>query len=78
MQSLCFYVLASFKKQNSLCLEAGLKYFIFGAFSSSILLFGIFLIFYFTGTTNFDKIYLILSTINLNNDFFFQNFFFTF
>jgi proton-translocating NADH-quinone oxidoreductase chain N len=76
MQSLCFYVLASFKKENSLCLEAGLKYFVFGAFSSAVLLFGIFLVFYFTGTTNFDKIYLILSTINFNSIFFFSKFFF--
>lgn len=76
MQSLCFYVLASFKKENSLCLEAGLKYFVFGAFSSSILLFGIFLVFYFTGTTSFDKIYLILSTVDFHNFFFFSKFFF--
>ena len=35
LQSLSFYVMASFKKNSSFSVEAGLKYFILGSFSSA-------------------------------------------
>jgi len=38
LQSLCFYVLAASKRNSEFSTEAGLKYFILGAFSSGILL----------------------------------------
>ena len=41
VQSLSFYILASMRKNSSFSTEAGLKYFILGAFSSGILLLGI-------------------------------------
>ena len=53
LQSLCFYVLAGLKRNSEFSTEAGLKYFLLGAFSSGILLFGCSLIYGFTGTTNF-------------------------
>jgi NADH:ubiquinone oxidoreductase subunit 2 (subunit N) len=53
MQSLCLYVLAAFKKTSQFSSEAGLKYFILGALSSSLLLFGMSLIYGTTGSTNF-------------------------
>ena len=56
MQSLCLYVLAAFKKNSAFSTEAGLKYFILGAFSSGLLLFGSSLIYGFTGTTNFEEL----------------------
>ena len=56
MQSLCLYVLAAFKRTSQLSTEAGLKYFILGAFSSSLLLFGMSVIYGFTGSTNFAEI----------------------
>lgn len=56
LQSLCFYVLATLKRNSSFSTEAGLKYFILGAFSSGLLLFGSSLIYGFTGTTNFEEI----------------------
>nr|BDN85833.1 NADH dehydrogenase subunit 2 [Microheliella maris] len=63
LQSLCLYVLAAFKKNSEFSTEAGLKYFVLGAFSSGLLLFGISLLYGFTGTTNFEdllKIFLSL------------------
>lgn len=62
MQSLCLYVLAAFKKSSQFSSEAGLKYFVLGAFSSSLLLFGMSLIYGFTGSTNFSEINKLLAT----------------
>nr|YP_008963208.1 NADH dehydrogenase subunit 2 [Gelidium vagum]AGO19322.1 NADH dehydrogenase subunit 2 [Gelidium vagum] len=52
LQALVFYVLASFKRTSEFSTEAGLKYFILGAFSSAFLLFGSSLIYNLTGVTN--------------------------
>ena len=49
LQSLCFYVLAAFKRDSEFSTEAGLKYFLLGVFSSGLLLFGCFLVYDFTG-----------------------------
>lgn len=66
LQSLCFYVLAASKRNSEFSTEAGLKYFILGAFSSGILLFGCSLIYGFTGITNFSELaYLITNTDTL-------------
>ena len=54
LQSLSFYILASFKRNSTFSTEAGLKYFILGAFASGLILFGISLIYGFTGSTNFE------------------------
>ena len=69
MQSLCLYVLAAFKHTSHLSTEAGLKYFVLGALSSSFLLFGMSLIYGFTGSTNFTEISksILLSSQNLEN-----------
>ena len=40
LQSLSFYVLAAFKKDSTYSVESGLKYFILGAFSTGLFLFG--------------------------------------
>ena len=53
LQSLSFYVMASFKKNSSFSVEAGLKYFVLGSFSSAILLLGSSLIYGATGSINF-------------------------
>ena len=52
LQSLSFYVLASFKRSSEFSTEAGLKYFILGAFSSALLLLGFSLIYGLTGITH--------------------------
>nr|WCH57957.1 NADH dehydrogenase subunit 2 [Hypnea marchantiae] len=56
LQSLVFYILASFKRTSEFSTEAGLKYFVLGAFSSALLLFGISLIYSLTGLTNLSDI----------------------
>lgn len=54
--SLPSYVLASFKKDKLQSTEAGVKYFVLGALSSGMLLYGASLIYGFTGSLNFSKI----------------------
>ena len=56
LQSLSSYVLASFMRRDQRSAEAGLKYFILGALASGILLYGIALLYGFTGTTEFGGI----------------------
>ena len=56
LQSLAAYVLASFMRRDQRSAEAGLKYFILGALASGILLYGIALLYGFSGTTQFDGI----------------------
>jgi NADH-quinone oxidoreductase subunit N len=53
LQSLAAYVLASFMRKDTRSAEAGLKYFVLGALASGILLYGISLLYGFTGTTLF-------------------------
>jgi NADH-quinone oxidoreductase subunit N len=56
LQSLAAYVLASFQRTDTRSAEAGLKYFVLGALASGILLYGISLLYGFTGTTQFGGI----------------------
>jgi NADH-quinone oxidoreductase subunit N len=53
LQSLAAYVLASFLRRDDRSAEAGLKYFVLGALASGILLYGISLLYGFSGTTSF-------------------------
>jgi NADH:ubiquinone oxidoreductase subunit 2 (subunit N) len=55
LQGLSFYVLTSFKKSSVFSVEAGIKYFILGSFSTALFLFGTSLIYGLTGSVvNFD------------------------
>jgi NADH:ubiquinone oxidoreductase subunit 2 (subunit N) len=54
--SLPLYGLASIKSRSLLSTEAGLKYFILGAFSSGVFLFGVSLIYLATGSLSFSEI----------------------
>ena len=56
LQSLSAYVLASYRRTDDRSAEAGLKYFVLGALASGILLYGISLLYGFTGTMNFNGI----------------------
>jgi NADH-quinone oxidoreductase subunit N len=53
LQSLALYVVAAIRRDTLRSSEAGLKYFVLGALSSGILLYGMSLVYGFAGTTNF-------------------------
>ena len=61
MQALCFYILASFRRNSAFSTEAGLKYFVSGSFISGLFLFGASLIYGCLGTLNFNHLSLLLS-----------------
>jgi NADH-quinone oxidoreductase subunit N len=56
LNSLAAYVLASFARYDGRSAEAGLKYFVLGALASGILLYGMSLLYGFTGSTDFTAI----------------------
>jgi NADH-quinone oxidoreductase subunit N len=56
LQSLALYVLAAFNRDHLRSTEAGLKYFVLGALSSGMMLYGISLIYGFTGGVDFSVI----------------------
>ncbi|MBE0500421.1 MAG: NADH-quinone oxidoreductase subunit N [Desulfuromonadales bacterium] len=60
--SVSLYVLAGFFYNDVRSNEAGLKYFLLGAFSTGFLLYGMALLYGVTGTTNLSEIGLILSS----------------
>jgi NADH-quinone oxidoreductase subunit N len=53
LQSLALYVIAAFQRDTVRSTEAGLKYFVLGALSSGMLLYGASLVYGFAGTTSF-------------------------
>ena len=55
LMSLPLYVIAASNRENVRSTEAGLKYFVLGALSSGMLLYGASLIYGFTGTINFHR-----------------------
>ena len=56
LQSLALYVVAAFDRRSARSSEAGIKYFVLGALSSGMLLYGASLIYGFTGSTLFTDI----------------------
>ena len=56
LQSLSLYVVAAINRDNLRSTEAGLKYFVLGALSSGMLLYGISLVYGYTGSTGFPEI----------------------
>ena len=65
--SISIYVLVAFMRNDVLSREAGLKYFLMGAFASGILLYGIALLYGYTGSTSFTTIAKFLSNPNVNS-----------
>jgi NADH-quinone oxidoreductase subunit N len=61
IQALCFYVLAAFNRRSIFSIEAGLKYFVSGAFISGFYLLGVSFIYGSLGTINLNDLYLLLS-----------------
>src|SRR3954453_8062954 len=56
LMSLALYVVAASNRDNARSTEAGLKYFVLGALSSGMLLYGASLVYGFTGTVSFEGI----------------------
>ena len=65
-QSLALYVVAAFQRDSARSSEAGLKYFVLGALSSGMLLYGASLVYGFTGSTGFDDIALAVQPSGAN------------
>lgn len=63
--SLPLYVLCAFWRTNKMSLEAGMKYFLLGSFSSAFFLYGIALLYGATGSTNLET---IASTANIGGN----------
>ena len=56
LQSLALYVIAAFRRDSARSSEAGLKYFVLGALSSGMLLYGCSMVYGFAGSTGFDTL----------------------
>jgi NADH-quinone oxidoreductase subunit N len=75
LQSLALYVVAALRRDSAKSTEAGLKYFVLGALSSGLLLYGASLVYGFAGTTQFAGILQAaggvdpLSALALENDY---------
>jgi NADH-quinone oxidoreductase subunit N len=61
--SISLYILAGFLRNNPRSSEAGMKYFLFGAFTSTIMVYGMSLLYGFTGQTNLYAIGEVLRTM---------------
>ena len=66
LQSLSLYVIAAFRRDSARSAEAGLKYFVLGALSSGMLLYGASLIYGFTGSTEFSTIAAVVQPSGAN------------
>ncbi|MEM7547205.1 MAG: NADH-quinone oxidoreductase subunit NuoN [Pseudomonadota bacterium] len=66
LQSLSLYVIAAFRRDSLKSTEAGLKYFVLGALSSGLLLYGASLVYGYTGTTNFERIAAVVAAEELS------------
>lgn len=70
LQALILYTLAALKRYTAFSTESGLKYFVLGAFSSGLILFGISLLYGLTGITNFfDFKFIFLKWLDSNTYF---------
>ena len=71
LQSFSLYVLSTLYRDSESSTSAGLKYFLLGGLSSCLILFGAGLLYAYTGLTNFESIYSLVSLyyIEINNNF---------
>jgi len=68
LTALSSYLLTSFKTEDNKSSEAGLKYFILGAMSSGLMLFGISYIYGFLGTIDFNEIKNITASVSVSQN----------
>src|SRR6202161_718651 len=67
LQSFGVYILATLFRNSESATSAGLKYFLLGGLSSCIILLGASLMYTYTGLTNFESIYSLISVYDNNN-----------
>jgi len=67
LQSFGLYVLATIYRDSQSATYAGLKYFLLGGLSSGFILLGSSILYAYTGTTNLEGIYLLISTGELSS-----------
>jgi len=67
LHSIAFYIMAAFKRDSSYSIESGLKYFVIGALSSTLFLFGSSIIYGFSGTLLFNDLNMFFSIFNLQS-----------
>ncbi|MBC7195673.1 MAG: NADH-quinone oxidoreductase subunit N [Deferribacterales bacterium] len=65
--AIAMYIMAGFNKKDKRSNEAGIKYFIIGAFSSGILLYGLTYVYGYTGSTKYSVIAEMLRTNGVEN-----------
>jgi NADH-ubiquinone oxidoreductase chain 2 len=67
LQSFAVYILASLYRESESATSAGLKYFLLGGLSSGLILLGSALVYAYTGLTDLEGIFSLLSVGNVNN-----------
>jgi len=67
LQSFAVYIIAALYRDSETATSAGLKYFLLGGLSSGLILLGSALIYAYTGLTNFERIFTLLSVDSINN-----------
>jgi NADH-quinone oxidoreductase subunit N len=66
--SIPLYILAGFRRGDKRSVESGMKYFLFGSFASAIMLYGLSLLYGFSGQTNLYQIAQYLTSEAFNNN----------
>ncbi len=67
LMSLCLYAMIAFYRDDKLAVEAAMKYFVLGALASSILLYGMSLLYGLTGSLELSKISAVLGNADHDN-----------
>ena len=68
LQSFGLYILATIYRDSGSATSAGLKYFLLGGLSSCLILLGAALVYNFTGLTNFESIYSLVSVLSMTSE----------
>jgi NADH:ubiquinone oxidoreductase subunit 2 (subunit N) len=63
LHSIAFYIMSAFKRKSSYSIESGLKYFIIGALSSALFLFGSSIVYGCMGSLSFDDLQMFFSLL---------------
>jgi len=67
LHSIAFYIMAAFKRKSSYSIESGLKYFIIGALSSALFLFGSAIVYGCIGSLSFDDLQMFFSLLFISD-----------